>query len=423
MLDIKFIRKNKELVKKCITAKNEKADIDKFLKIDKKLKELKFQFEEKRKLQNSVSKQIAEYKKNRKNADKEIEEMKKIAGEIKDINAEINKISEEFHRIYLTIPNIFDDSVPIGKSDEDNVVIKEWGKKQLSNFEPLNHIELSEKLQLIDFKRAVKIAGSGFVCYTDRGANLERALINFMLDFHQKNHGYQEIFPPFLANRKTMTGTGQLPKLEEDMYIVEQDDFFLIPTAEVPVTNFHQDEILDEDELPIKYVAYTPCFRREAGSYGKETKGLQRIHQFNKVELVQFVKPENSENALHEILRSAEAVLQALKLPYRVRLLCSGDLSFAAYKCYDIEVWAGGVGKYLEVSSCSNYIDFQARRANIRYRSKKDGKVHFVHTLNGSGVATPRTMIAILENYQNSSGEIIVPEPLRKYLGNIEIIK
>jgi seryl-tRNA synthetase len=423
MLDIKFIRKNKELVKKCIIAKNEKADIDKFLKIDKELKELKFQFEEKKKVQNSVSKQIAEYKKNRKNADKEIAEMKKIAGEIKDISAEINKISEEFHRIYLTIPNIFDDSVPIGKSDEDNVAIKEWGKKPQFDFEPLNHIELSEKLHLIDFKRAAKIAGSGFVCYTDRGANLERALINFMLDFHQKNHGYQEIFPPFLANRKTMTGTGQLPKLEEDMYIVEQDDFFLIPTAEVPVTNLHQDEILNEEELPIKYVSYTPCFRREAGSYGKETKGLQRIHQFNKVELVQFVKPENSENALEEILKNAEAVLQALKLPYRVRLLCSGDLSFAAYKCYDLEVWSAGLDKYLEVSSCSNYIDFQARRANIRYRSKKDGKVHFVHTLNGSGLATPRTMIAILENYQNSSGEIVVPEPLRQYLGDFEIIK
>lgn len=423
MLDIKFIRKNKELVKKCITAKNEKVDIDKFLTIDKKLKELKFQFEEKKKLQNSVSKQIAEYKKNGKNADKEIAEMKKIAGEIKIINAEINKISEEFQRIYLTIPNIFDESVPIGKSDEDNVVIKEWGKKPQFDFEPLDHIELSEKLQLIDFKRAAKIAGSGFVCYTNKGANLERALINFMLDFHQKNHSYQEIFPPFLANRKTMTGTGQLPKLEEDMYLIEQDDFFLIPTAEVPVTNLYQDEIIDESELPIKYVSYTPCFRREAGSYGKETKGLQRIHQFNKVELVQFVKPENSEEALHEILRNAEAVLQALELPYRVRLLCSGDLSFAAYKCYDIEVWAAGLGKYLEVSSCSNYIDFQARRANIRYRSKMGGKLHFIHTLNGSGVATPRTMIAVIENYQTSAGEIVVPEPLRQYLGDIEIIK
>ncbi|MCK4340016.1 MAG: serine--tRNA ligase, partial [Candidatus Cloacimonetes bacterium] len=255
MLDIKFIRKNNELVKKCIIAKNEKVGIDKFLTINKKLKELKFQFEEKKKLQNSVSKQIAEYKKNRKNADKEIAEMKKIAGEIKIINAEINKTNEEFQRIYLTIPNIFDESVPIGKSDEDNIVIKEWGEKPRFDFEPLDHIELAEKLQLIDFKRAAKIAGSGFVCYTNKGANLERALINFMLDFHQKNHGYQEIFPPFLANRKTMTGTGQLPKLEEDMYLIEQDDFFLIPTAEVPVTNLYQDEIIDESELPIKYVS------------------------------------------------------------------------------------------------------------------------------------------------------------------------
>ena len=423
MLDIKFIRKNKEFVKKCITAKNEKVDIDKFLTIDKKLRELKFQFEENRKVQNSVSKKIAELKKKGQDAGNEIAEMKKIAGEIKDINAEINEISEEFQKIYLAIPNIFDDSVPIGKSDEDNVVVKEWGEKPQFDFEPLNHIELSEKLHLIDFKRATKIAGSGFVCYTEMGAILERALISFMLDFHRENHNYTEILPPFLSNRKTMTGTGQLPKLEEDMYIVEQDDFFLIPTAEVPVTNLHQDEILNEDGLPIKYVAYTPCFRREAGSYGKETKGLQRIHQFNKVELVQFVKPENSDKALQEILRDAEAILQALKLPYRVRLLCSGDLSFAAYKCYDLEVWAAGSRKYLEVSSCSNYIDFQARRANIRFRSKKDGKVHFVHTLNGSGLATPRTMIAILENYQTKSGEIIIPEPLRKYLGNIEIIK
>lgn len=420
MLDIKFIRNNQEFVRKSIIAKGEKTDLDKFLKIDENLRKLIYDFEQKKQIQNKVSKDIANLKKSGKPTDKEISEMKKVATKIKFLNENISKIEKQFREIYLTIPNILDESVPIGSDENDNIFIREFGQKPKFDFQPLNHIELSEKLDLIDFKRAAKIAGSGFVFYTKKGANLERALINFMLDFHQKNHGYQEIFPPFLANRKTMTGTGQLPKLEDDMYRIEQDDLFLIPTGEVPITNFFQDEILDEEDLPIKYVAYTPCFRREAGSYGKETKGLQRVHQFNKVELVQFVKPENSENALQKILQNAEAILQALNLPYRVMQLCSGDLSFAAYKCFDLEVWSAGLEKYLEVSSCSNFTDFQARRTNIRYRSKEDGKVHFVHTLNGSGIATPRTLIAIIENFQTRSGEIIIPKVLQPYLDRIK---
>ncbi|MBL7108130.1 MAG: serine--tRNA ligase [Candidatus Cloacimonetes bacterium] len=420
MLDIKFIRNNQEIVRKSIIAKGEKTDLDKFLKIDENLRKLIYDFEQKKQIQNKVSKDIANLKKSGKSTDKEISEMKKVATKIKFLNENISKIEKQFREIYLTIPNILDESVPIGSDENDNIFIREFGQKPKFDFQPLNHIELSEKLDLIDFKRAAKIAGSGFVFYTKKGANLERALINFMLDFHQKNHSYQEIFPPFLANRKTMTGTGQLPKLEDDMYRIEQDDLFLIPTGEVPITNFFQDEILDEEDLPIKYVAYTPCFRREAGSYGKETKGLQRVHQFNKVELVQFVKPENSENALQEILQNAEAILQALNLPYRVMQLCSGDLSFAAYKCFDLEVWSAGLEKYLEVSSCSNFTDFQARRTNIRYRSKEDGKVHFVHTLNGSGIATPRTLIAIIENFQTRSGEIIIPKVLQPYLDRIK---
>ncbi len=423
MLDIKFIRKNIELVKKCIIAKGEKTNFDDIMNLDSQKRSLQFEYDQYKADQNRYSKEIPQYKKDGKDVSYLISELQDTAKKVKEISEKLSNISAKLDSELLKIPNIFDETVPIGKSDEDNIVIKKWGEKPGFDFVPLDHIELAEKLQLIDFKRAAKITGSGFVCYTNKGANLERALINFMLDFHQKNHGYQEIFPPFLANRKTMTGTGQLPKLEEDMYRIKQDDFFLIPTAEVPVTNFYQDEILDESELPIKYVAYTPCYRREAGSYGKETKGLQRIHQFNKVELVQFVKPENSEYALQEILSNAVAILRSLKLPYRIRQLCSGDLSFAAYKCYDLEVWSAGLKKYLEVSSCSNYIDFQARRANIRYRSKIGRKLNFVHTLNGSGLATPRTMIAILENYQTRTGEIVVPEHLRQYLGDIEIIR
>jgi len=422
MLDIKLIRKDPEFVSQCIKNKGEKAQLDKVLELDNKHRQLLFEFEEKRKVQNTVSKEIAQLKKQGQTANDQITAMKKVADEVKVIQQEISEISEALDKELLAIPNIFDKSVPIGFDESDNRFIREWGEKPAFDFQPLDHIQLAEKLGLLDFQRAAKIAGSGFPCYTGMGARLERALINFMLDFHREEHGYTEIFPPFVAKRKTMTGTGQLPKLEFDMYHINEDDLFLIPTGEVPLTNLHQDEILQDEQLPLKYTAYTPCFRREAGSYGKDTKGLQRVHQFNKVELVQFVRPEDSEIALREILSQAEAVLQQLGLPYRVMQLCSGDLSFAAYMCYDIEVWSAGLGKYLEVSSCSNFIDFQSRRAQIRYRSSRDGKVHYVHTLNGSGVATPRTMIALLENNQTKQGEIIIPEVLRKYINSREKI-
>jgi len=423
MLDIKLIRKDPEFVRQCIKNKGEKAQLDTVLELDNKHRQLLFDFEEKRQVQNAVSKEIAQLKKQGQTADDQIAAMKKVADETKAIQQEINEIGEALEKELLAIPNIFDKSVPIGFDESDNRFIREWGEKPVFDFKPLDHIQLADKLGLLDLQRAAKIAGSGFPCYTGMGAQLERALINFMLDFHREEHGYKEIFPPFVANRKTMTGTGQLPKLEFDMYHINEDDLFLIPTGEVPLTNLHQDEILQDEQLPLKYTAYTPCFRREAGSYGKDTKGLQRVHQFNKVELVQFVRPESSEIALQEILSQAEAVLQQLGLPYRVMQLCSGDLSFAAYKCYDIEVWSAGLGKYLEVSSCSNFIDFQSRRAQIRFRSSQDGKVHFVHTLNGSGVATPRTMIALLENNQTIQGEIIIPEVLRKYIGGREKIE
>lgn len=418
MLDINFIRKNTEFVERCIKAKGEEVDLKDFLKIDQKRRELQYRFDKKRKVQKEISKKIGNLKKAGKDTDELLAEMKSLAEEIKSLSTDLNEVNEKFESLYLSIPNVFADDVPLGKTEADNVIVREWGSFPKFDFEPLDHVELSEKLGLIDFSRSAKIAGTGFVSYTGFGARLERALINFMLDFHRKN-GYTEILPPFMANRRTMTGTGQLPKLEDDMYRVEEDDFFLIPTGEVPVTNFYQDEVLDEDELPKKYVSYTPCFRREAGSYGKKTRGLQRIHQFNKVELVQFVKPEDSELALQEIVSDAEGILQALNLPYRVNLLCSGDLSFAAYKCYDLDVWAEGTKKYLEVSSCSSFNDFQARRANIRYRARSDGKLHFVHTLNGSGIATPRTMIALLENNQTRDGKIIIPDSLREYLGGL----
>lgn len=415
MLDIKFIRSNPEIVKKCVQAKGEKSDIAELLKCDAEHRELLHQFEEKKSMQNSVSQKIGEYKRDGKDTTDILSGMQELSREIKEIKSRTDEAYRKLNKLMLTVPNIFDKEVPVGKDEGDNKIVYEWGEKPKFNFEPLDYLELSKELDLIDFERATKIAGSGFVCYTGKGARLERSLINFMLDFHTKHFGYKEIVPPLLVNRETMTGTGQLPKLEDDMYRVDQDDLFLIPTAEVPLTNLFRDEILDENELPQKLVAYTPCFRREAGSYGRLSKGLMRVHQFNKVELVQITKPEESEKALKEILNNAEAILQELGLHYRVSLLCSGDLSFAAFKCFDIEVWAPGLGRYLEVSSCSNFLDFQARRANIRYRKNEDGKVNFVHTLNGSGLATPRTLIAIIESFQDKNKSINLPDCIKKY--------
>ena len=415
MLDIKFIRENVDIVKDAIKNKNEKADLDKILIMDKKKRKLQFNYDNLRAEQNRVSKEIPELKKTKKDTSELISEMGIISKNIKKISNELSEISSELNSELLKIPNIPYPDVPIGKSEDDNKFIKEWGEKKEFSFKPLDHLELNENLHYLDFKRAAKISGSGFSTYVGNGAILERALINFMLDFHIQKHGYKEISLPVIVNRKSMIGTGQLPKLEEDMYLVEQDDFFLVPTAEVSITNFYADEILPYTILPQKFVSYSPCFRREAGSYGKDTKGLQRIHQFNKVEMVRFVQPEYSYETLEEMLMDAEEILQALGLHYRVLNLSTADLSFASAKTYDIEIWAPGSKKYFEVSSISNFESFQARRASIRFRDVDD-KVKYVHTLNGSGVATPRTFIALIENYQNKDGSINIPECLRPYL-------
>ena len=333
----------------------------------------------------------------------------------------MKKSDDELSGIIMTIPNIPHSSVPVGDSSK-NEVVRSWGKEPKIDFKPLTHIELAQNMDIIDFGRAAKITGSNFILYKGWGAKLERALINFMLDLHTKKHGYTEIFPPFLVNRASMTGTGQLPKLEEDMYRLKDDDLFLIPTAEVPVTNIFRNEVLDEADLPIYYAAYSACFRREAGSYGKDTKGLIRVHQFDKVEMVKFVKPESSYDELEKLVSNAEKVLQILGLPYRVKLLSTEDLSFSASKCYDLEAFASGIGQWLEVSSCSNFESFQARRANIRFKGKDSKKLDYVHTLNGSGVALARTVVAILENYQQKDGSVVIPECLRPYLDGKERI-
>jgi len=415
MLDIKFIRANPELVRNAIRNKNEKADLDALLEADELRRKLQFDFDQLKARQNQVSQTIAQKKKAKEDATDLLQEMSAVADEIKTLNTALNDANARLENLLLQVPNVPHPSVPVGSDESANKIVKEWGSKPCFDFEPLDHLEIAERNRLLDLTRGAKLSGSGFPVYTDRGAALERALINFMLNIHIQEHGYTEVSVPVLVNRKTMTGTGQLPKLEDDMYRVDLDDLFLIPTAEVPVTNLHADEVLRQDQLPLKYVSYTPCFRREAGSYGKDTRGLQRLHQFNKVEMVRLVEPESSYNALEEMLLDAERILQALGLHYRVVQLCTGDLSFASAKTYDLEVWAPGVGKYLEVSSVSNFDDFQARRANIRYRDK-DGKPRFLHTLNGSGLATPRLFIALLENYQNATGGVDLPTPLTGYL-------
>lgn len=422
MLDIKYIRSNVEKVKQAIEMKNDFADIDQLISLDQKKREILTEVEELKHKRNTVSEQIAQFKKSKKDASDLIAEMKTVSGTIKQMDEDVKKLDEAINEIMSKIPNIPHDSVPIGKNETYNIEIKKWGKIEEKDFTPLPHFEIGEKLGIIDLKGGSKVAGSSFVNYKGLGARLQRALISFMLELHVEKHGYTEVYPPFLVNRDSMFGTGQLPKLEEDMYYIGIDDLYCIPTAEVPVTNLLRDTVLLMDEVPTYFTAYTPCFRREAGAYGKDTRGLIRVHQFDKVEMVKFVHPETSYDELESLLQNAEEVLQLLKLPYRVLSLCTGDLSFAAAKCYDIEVWADGLGKYLEVSSCSNYEEFQARRANIRFKSDPNSKPQFVHTLNGSGLALPRTVIAIMENYQTDEGTIIVPEVLRKFMG-VDIIK
>lgn len=380
MLDIKFIRENIKIVKKSLKDRKMTAGVDTLVRLDAEKRSLLVKVEALKNKRNIASKEIGELLKEKKDARNKIASMKTISQKIRDIDKKVEEISRKTAEIALIIPNILDSSVPVGPEPQANKIVKEWGKIPGLDFEPKTHLEIGERLGIIDFPRAAKIVTSHFSLFKKDGAKLQRALINFMVELHTKKHNYIEVWPPLLVNRRSMTGTGQLPKLEQDMYRLKDDDYFLIPTAEVPVTNIHQNEILEEKELPIYYTAYTPCFRREAGSYGKETKGLVRVHQFDKVEMVKFVKPGTSFEELEVLLKEAEEVLQLLELPYRVNLLPTEGVSFAATKCYDLEVWAVGLKKWLEVSSCSNFGDFQARRANIKYRPKKGGKPEYVHT-------------------------------------------
>ena len=417
MISIEEIRKNTSIVKKKLAKKGDKSSIDNLLKLDKEYRSLITNVNELRSERNTVSKKIASLKKDRLSAKTEINQMKEVGESISNIEKESNKIKKLIDTILLNIPNLPHDSTPNGIGSKDNKLVREYGKLKKTDYKIKNHIELGRDLNLFDFDRAAKISGSGFPLYTNRGAKLERALINYMLDLHSLEFGYVEIFPPFLVNSKSPKTTGNLPKFSEDMYQIENDNLWLIPTAEVPITNIHKDEIISEKNLPIKYVSYSACFRREAGSHGKDTRGFLRLHQFNKVELVKFVKPERSYEELEALTINAEEVLKSLGLKYRVIELCAGDLSFSAAKCYDIEVWSPAEEKWLEVSSCSNFESFQARRGNIKYR-KNDGKTDFLHTLNGSGVATPRLLVALLESHQNKNGSINIPEPLQPYFGS-----
>mgnify|MGYP001627057908 CR=1 FL=1 len=424
MLDIKFVRANPEKVKKALEKREYKIDFDEFLSLEKERLGLLRKIEQKRAIRNSVSQEIANLKRTKVDndtIDKLIAEMRKLGDELATAEGRLREIEERLENLMLLFPNIPHHTVPVGKDENENVEIRRWGEPPKFDFEPMNHWDIGELLGIIDFERASKIAGSRFAIMKGLGARLERALINFMLDLHTQN-GYIEVFPPLLVNRASMTGTGQLPKFEEDLFRIVEPEFYLIPTAEVPLTNFHREEILSEDDLPIYYVSYTPCFRREAGSHGKDVRGLIRQHQFNKVELVKFVKPEDSYEELESLTMDAEDVLQKLGLPYRVVALCTGDLGFASAKTYDIEVWLPGQERYREISSCSNFEDFQARRANIRFRRRGKKGTEFVHTLNGSGLAIGRTLVAILENYQQKDGSVVVPEVLRSYMG-VEVIK
>lgn len=424
MFDAKLLRTNFEEVKERLKLTGEDiSELDRFPELDKKRRELIVQTEQLKQKRNEVSEQIAVLKREKKDASHLIQEMRKVGEEIKNLDDELRQVDEELKMVLLSIPNVPHETVPIGESEEDNVEIRRWGEIPEFPFEPKPHWEVGTNLGILDFERAAKVSGSRFVFYKGAAAKLERALANFMLDLHIEKHGYEELLPPYLVNRDSLTGTGQLPKFEEDVFHVEKEDYFLIPTAEVPVTNYHRDEILKAEDLPRKYVAFSACFRSEAGSAGRDTRGLIRQHQFNKVELVKFVKPEDSYDELEKLTRDAEEVLQLLKLPYRVVAICTGDLGFTAAKKYDIEVWMPSYNTYREISSCSNFEAFQARRANIRFRREPKAKPEYVHTLNGSGVAIGRTVAAILENYQQEDGRVLIPEVLRTYFGGNEYIE
>ncbi len=422
MLALKFVRENPEAVRRALELKNEAGDLDGLLALDQERRDLLKNVEDLKQTRNRVSKEIGKQGADSEAAQQKKEEMREVSAKIKELDEKLRLIDAGMDQRLLGLPNIPDEVVPIGSDEEDNIEVRAWGDKPEFDYEPLAHWDLGEKLKILDFPRAGKVSGSRFTVYFGAGARLERALINFMLDLHTDKHGYCEIFPPFLVNAASMTGTGQLPKFAEDAFKVEGADLYLVPTAEVPVTNLHRDEILEAEQLPIYYAAYTACFRAEAGAHGRDTRGLIRQHQFNKVELVKFVRPEESDQELEKLTRNAEEVLKLLGLPYRVMLMCSGDLGFAPAKKYDLEVWLPAANTYREISSCSNFTDFQARRAGIRYRPEQGKKTQFVHTLNGSGVAVGRTVAAILENYQQEDGSVIIPEALRPYCNGLERI-
>ena len=424
MLDIKLLRANFDEVKEKLTNRGEDlTDLDKFVGLDEKRRDLIAKVEVLKAERNEVSQKVAEMKRNKENADDVIARMREVGDEIKTLDEQLHQVEEDLNYIMMRIPNIPHESVPVGDSEDDNVEVRTWGEKPEFGFEPKPHWEIGTDLNLLDFERAAKVTGSRFVFYRGLGARLERALISFMLDLHVEEHGYEEMLPPYLVNRTSLTGTGQLPKFEEDAFLIQEEDYFLIPTSEVPVTNYHRDEIIDGAQLPIAYTAYSTNFRSEAGSAGRDTRGLIRQHQFNKVELVRFVKPEESYDELEKLTGHAEKVLQLLGLPYRVLKMCTADLGFTAAKKYDIEVWIPTQDTYREISSCSNFEDFQARRASIRFRREQGAKPEFVHTLNGSGLAIGRTVAAILENFQQEDGSVVIPEVLRPYMGGKEVIK
>jgi seryl-tRNA synthetase len=420
MLDIRFVRENVEIINAALTKRGGKISLDGFLKDEQQRRELLLEVEELRGKRNTVSQEVGRLKQNKENADTQIAEMKGVSERIKSLDEQLKEVEERTQSFLLNVPNIPDESVPAGLTEDDNIEERTWGTPRKFDFTPLNHWDLAEKHDIIDFERAAKLSGSRFALMKGAGARLERALMNFMLD-RNTSRGYTEVFPPLMVTRETMTGTGQLPKFEDDLFKIAEPELFLIPTAEVPVTNIHAQEILKEDELPKLYTAHTPCFRREAGSHGRDTRGLIRQHQFNKVEMVKFVKPEDSYDELDKLTSNAEELLKELELPYRVVTLCSGDLGFSAAKTFDIEVWLPGPGLYREISSCSNFTDYQARRANIRFKRDGAKKTEFVHTINGSGLAIGRTLVAVLENYQQADGSIIIPEALRIYMGTDKI--
>jgi seryl-tRNA synthetase len=423
MLDVKWVREHLKEAEDRLATRGDEISLDRFQELDVRRRDLLVRAEELKALRNRVTDEIGKIKKEKGDASEKIAEMRGVGDRIRELDKDVAVVDQELTALLMRIPNLPHETVPVGGGETENVEIRSWGERPGFSFEPQAHWDLGEALDILDFSRSAKIAGARFVLYRGLGALLERALINFMLDLHTREHGYLEVLPPFLANRRSFLGTGNLPKFENDLFKIDDTDFYLVPTAEVPVTNIHQDEIVLESQLPIRYAAYTPCFRKEAGAHGKDVRGLTRLHQFNKVELVKFCRPEDSYEELESLTRNGEEVLQRLGLPYRVVVLCTGDMGFSSAKTYDIEVWMPWQDTYREISSCSNFESFQARRAGIRYRPGDKGKARLVHTLNGSGLAVGRTVMAILENFQQADGCVRIPEVLRPYMQDREIIE